>query len=42
MLGSIESAIIAIALAVPVFLIVKRSTMTYPAGLAPSWWQVWR
>ena len=42
MLGLIESAVIAIALAVPVFLIVKRSTMTYAVGTAPRWWQIWR
>jgi hypothetical protein len=42
MLGTIESAIVAVAIAVPVFLVVKRSTMTYAAGLVPRWWQVWR
>jgi hypothetical protein len=42
MLGPLESTTLALAIAVPLFLIIARSTMTYAPTAAPKWWQVWR
>ena len=42
MLGPLESAALALAIVVPLFLIIKRSTMTYAPDSMPRWWQVWR
>jgi hypothetical protein len=41
-LGPAESAVVALLIAFPIFLIIKRSTMTYAPDATPRWWQVWR
>ena len=42
MLGPTESAVIALLVVIPLFLIIKRSTITYSPAETPRWWQVWR
>jgi hypothetical protein len=41
-LGPVESVGVALLIVVPVFLIIKRSTMAYAPASTPRWWQVWR
>ena len=42
MLGPVESAALALAILIPMFLVIKRSTNSYAPIGRPKWWQVWR
>ena len=42
MLGPLESAAVALLIVVPLFFVIRRSTMTYAPTATPSWWQIWR
>jgi hypothetical protein len=41
-LGPTESAVIALLIVIPLFLIIKRSTITYSPASTPRRWQFWR